>query len=129
MVGFATAVTHRYRTLLSRVVDLSDDEEVMSANRAGRLASAVVGLVAVAAVTGCGVEDEPEARRQVVRNCPSVIPGSNNATQDFAALLVWDGRTYVEDSALPSAQAQRGPLEAGPSVGTVTCSLVDPPGH
>ena len=50
--------------------------------------------------------------------CPARLTGTSSATQDFADLLVWQGRTYVH--------VEQGPdVTGGDEVGRITCSVGD----
>lgn len=55
--------------------------------------------------------------------CPSLLPGTLDAVQDFADLVVWRGRTYVSGSDKDA--------DVGTQLGTVTCSIeqMDNPDH
>jgi hypothetical protein len=81
----------------------------------------------VVGATGCGAS-EPRSPRTVTASCPAVMPGTSNANEDFADMLVWGTRAYISTDAgvLPPASSP-GPLRAGSEVGRVTCSLVDGP--
>lgn len=77
-------------------------------------------------VVGCGVE--ARSPRVIAADCPAVMPGTNNANEDFADMFVWKGQTYISaDSGVPPAGSSPSPVEPGSKVGEVTCSLVDGP--
>jgi hypothetical protein len=86
-------------------------------------------LLAVAAVWA-GVDDPaPAAPRVLQAGCPAVLPGTSNALDDYADLVVWQGRSYLTADGVPGEPAAHSPVPAtlrrGPAVTTVGCSLGD----
>ena len=61
----------------------------------------------------------------VKAGCPAVLPGTSDALDDYADMVVWQQRTYVRDegrygSAVPAE------IRLGRPVTTIGCSLADP---
>jgi hypothetical protein len=121
---------HRQSALSLPAAGRSADHVGMShADRRDRIrAIAVAGSVVLAVcTTGCGAL-EPRAPRVLTAGCPAVVPGTSNANEDYADMLVWDTRTYISTGAgVFPAESSPGPVRTGSEVGRVTCSLVDGP--
>jgi hypothetical protein len=101
-----------------------------------RLGAACVaaGLtLAVAAALGAGADgtDRSAGPPAVGRpGCPAVLPGTSNALDDYADLVVWQGRSYLSSSQVPERPVAGSPLpdpiRLDREVTTVGCSLSDP---
>jgi hypothetical protein len=65
---------------------------------------------------------EPAAPIVLRAGCPAVLPGTSSALDDYADLVVWQGRSYLQAADPPGPAG----LRLGPVVTTVGCSLADP---
>jgi hypothetical protein len=110
-----------------------DDVDMAHADRSDRTRVVVTACVVALAVgaAGCGVwalDREARSPRVIAAGCPAVMPGTKNATEDFADMLVWQARTYIgTDAGVLPAGSSPGPARPGSEVGEVTCSTVDGP--
>jgi hypothetical protein len=110
-----------------------DDVDMAHADRSDRMRVVVTACVVALAASapGCGVralDRETRSPRVIAAGCPAVMPGTSNATEDFADMLVWEARTYIStDAGVLPAGSSPGPARPGSEVGEVTCSMVDGP--
>ena len=102
-------------------------------DRYDRIRSVVVSCVVVLAVLGAGLgvwafNRHARLPRIITADCPAVMPGTNNANEDFADMFVWQARTYISsDTGVQPAAPLPDPIQRGRRVGQITCSLTDPP--
>ena len=90
-----------------------------------------LALLVVAAVwAGVAEEGEEPGPPTVLRaGCPAVLPGTSNALDDYADMVVWQGRSYLQAGQVPQEPTADSPVPAtlrlGAVVTTVDCSLTD----
>lgn len=89
----------------------------------------VVVLTLIAAVCGVwALNRQARSPRVIAAGCPAVMPGTNNANEDFADMFVWQARTYISTgTGVQPARPLPDPVRLDSPVGKVTCSLLDPP--
>lgn len=85
-------------------------------------AGLAVLLVAALSWSGqtIGVPAAPAGDPTASRTCPALIPGTSNATVDYADAFRWDSHLYVVSDTLNSDPTYRA---LGPQVTTITCSI------
>jgi hypothetical protein len=76
-------------------------------------------LLFVVASTGCArTPAEPSASV-----CPSLLPGTSDALDDYFDMIIWERRKYVADQKLPGEDLTRAQL--GDRITTITCNVYE----
>lgn len=95
----------------------------MIRSRSRRRRAAVAGSLLLIALTGTGCSTIGEPGPST---CPSLLPGTSDALDDYFDLFVWQQRTYVAADNLPDGggRAVSEPDLGGP-VAAITCNVYD----
>ena len=93
-------------------------------SRSRRCRAAVAGSLLLIALVGSGCSTVAGPGPSI---CPSLLPGTSDALDDYFDLFVWQQRTYVAADNLPDGDGGRAVTERdlGVRVAAVTCNVYD----